>query len=266
MRAVASIEELVRDPIGRYLLGEQSLVWCAHPRLAGTVVWGRAEEAEVRRVTRAWDYESRFEVPYDSVVDLQHLTGVDPGAFACVTENMMARLPRLAAAVRRQALVRPPGLPGAIVAGFYPTLQPGHAWSHFTDDTAAFAWLASPEATAAGEEVRQIVAQAREGRPLLGRVRQALRSGAISLAKVASELRVSPRALQRALEAAGSNFRSEVRQARVDRACGLLVDSDLKLEAVAKEVGCGSASAFVTFFRRATGESPGAYRERHRRG
>ncbi len=266
MREAASVDEFVRAPVGRYVLGKNSLVWCATARLCGTAMWGRAEEPEARRVTRAWNYEGQLDVPYDSVVDLQHLTGIDPDAFACVAEDLRARLPRLANAVRRQALVRPPGLPGAIVAGFYPTVAAGHEWSHFADDASAFAWLDVPVGGVA-EEVRRLVDDARQAHPLLARVRSILRgtsSATPSLDETAASLGVSPRALQRALTDAGSSFRQETQGARVERACALLVDSDAKIEVVAEHVGCRSASAFVTFFRRAKGESPAAFRARHR--
>jgi transcriptional regulator GlxA family with amidase domain len=52
--------------------------------------------------------------------------------------------------------------------------------------------------------------------------------------------------------------------ARVDAARRLLVESDLKIEAIARRVGCSSHAHLTSLFRRMTDQSPADYRTRMR--
>jgi AraC-like DNA-binding protein len=74
----------------------------------------------------------------------------------------------------------------------------------------------------------------------------------------------SERSLQRDLATAGTSFRDDVRRARAHAATILLVDTDLKLEAVARKVGYTSMSHFASAFRDVIGELPLAYRHARR--
>jgi AraC-like DNA-binding protein len=75
---------------------------------------------------------------------------------------------------------------------------------------------------------------------------------------------MSARTLQHHLRAAGTSFRREVHAAQVAAAQRLLIDTDDKLGAIALEVGCATLQHFSTLFRKQTGLSPSAWRERHR--
>lgn len=102
-----------------------------------------------------------------------------------------------------------------------------------------------------------------ESEPLLARVRELLEShGTVGLASAARRLAISPRTLQRELMVAGTSWRSEVRAFQVARARQLLRESQEPLSTVALAVGFSSLQPFVTAFRRATGETPGAFRSR----
>ena len=85
-----------------------------------------------------------------------------------------------------------------------------------------------------------------------------------SLAHAARALAMSTRSLQRQLAAAGTSLRLELERARFERARAQLVASDVKLEALALELGFASPSHFASRFRRAVGETPSQYRARHR--
>jgi len=258
-----SATEFVSSPDGGYHVGEQYLVWCAHPRLAGTVVWGRVHEETAAQLVSLWDFEGRLETPYDSIIDLGAVSGVDAAAFERVAGYLSARLPSLAERVRRQALVRPPGMAGALVAGFYPTLSPGFEWRDFGDRRAALAWCLAGDVSFQAQLDRLIV-EASAAPALVSRLRHHLLAHpeASSLSPVARTLGVSPRTLQRELHAAGSAFRVELARARVELAKALLADSDLKLELVALRVGCRSLPTFITLFRRLAKETPMQYRAR----
>src|SRR5262249_10939819 len=80
---------------------------------------------------------------------------------------------------------------------------------------------------------------------------------------LAKALGVSQRTLQRALRARGTSFRAEARLARVRVACRLLLETSLKIEAIAREVGYVSTSHFAEAFRGQTGVSPRQFRRAH---
>jgi transcriptional regulator GlxA family with amidase domain len=68
------------------------------------------------------------------------------------------------------------------------------------------------------------------------------------------------RTLQRHLSAAGTSFRAEVESARLRAAEELLASTNLKVAAIAAEVGCASPQHFSALFRRARGMSPQQFR------
>jgi AraC-like DNA-binding protein len=86
----------------------------------------------------------------------------------------------------------------------------------------------------------------------------------VGLAVVARALGMSTRTLQHHLALAGTSFRQEIHLSRVLAAQRLLAETDDKLSAIALEIGCASLQHFSTLFRKHTGESPSAWRARHR--
>ena len=58
----------------------------------------------------------------------------------------------------------------------------------------------------------------------------------------------------------GRSFRQELRQIRTEEAQRLLVDSSLKITAIARRVGLKDPSQFIRDFRQVTGSTPGEYR------
>ena len=116
-------------------------------------------------------------------------------------------------------------------------------------------------------ELNDLVMQLMGQSPLLGELHRVLRHRLVdaSLTDVARELGMSERTLQRRLREAGTSFQSELNTVQVRTAQALLLESDAKLTAVAVEVGCASLQHFSSLFRKMTGESPSAWRARHRK-
>ncbi len=81
---------------------------------------------------------------------------------------------------------------------------------------------------------------------------------------VTEVLRVVPlrrRTLERRFQAfVGRTILEEIRLARIARAKGLLLSTDLKLSAVAKRSGFGGAQQLCRVFHRLTGQTPAAFR------
>jgi AraC-like DNA-binding protein len=251
-------------PVGRALAGARHLIWSTSASEAGTAAWGYVDRDEALEITRSWDFEASLQTPYNAVVDLRAVTGVDPRAFAIVQHDMARRLPVLARRIHRQALVRPPGMAGALVAGFYPLLSPRFRWRAFADPRDAYTWAFGRRGAivhAAVERATGVVKKSSVGD--VDRVREALRDSIDrdpTLGEIARRVGSSMRSIQRTLADAGTSYRAELRRLRVEYAQEMLAKSDLKIEAVARAVGFRSLSSFVAMFRELTGTTPAAFR------
>ena len=158
---------------------------------------------------------------------------------------------------------------GAVVGGFYSLLSSGYPTRAFADPLAALTWLGQPEdkSQALLHALNDLVMQQMGQSPLLSELHRVLRTRLVDahLAEVAREMGMSERTLQRRLREAGTSFQTELNTVQVRTAQTLLLESDAKLTSVALEVGCASLQHFSGLFRKLTGESPSAWRARHRK-
>lgn len=109
------------------------------------------------------------------------------------------------------------------------------------------------------------LADQRRREPFLDRLRDrvsaAIRhSSEVSLARLAAEMAVGPRTLQRRLSRRGLTFRAFADETRVALAKEMLADGDLALGQIAFRLGYSQTSAFHRAFRRQVGTTPGAFR------
>ena len=81
-----------------------------------------------------------------------------------------------------------------------------------------------------------------------------------SLSRIARDLRMSARTLQRQLEAEGASFDAEVEQIRRAHALKSIGETEQSVACIATRLGYADASSFRRAFRRWTGVSPGSYR------
>nr|WP_217911147.1 helix-turn-helix transcriptional regulator [Myxococcus sp. AM011] len=234
--------------------------------MCGFILWGRPAEAHVRRLVHVLDVELAPAAPHASLVDARRLEAADPAAFAVLVKYMQAREKSFSTSVQRQALVRPEGVAGAVVGGFYTLLTGAYPSKVFTDPANALAWLGQPEGRAAPllSKLNDLVAEATGQSPLLRELHQAMRGKLpdINLSDVAREMGMSERTLQRRLKEAGTSFQAELNSVQVRMAQALLLETDMKLTAVAVEVGCASLQHFSSLFRKLVGDSPSSWRER----
>ena len=87
----------------------------------------------------------------------------------------------------------------------------------------------------------------------------------LSLSRLSRRLGVTARLVSEAVNrAAGKNFSQYVNEHRVRAACELLERTDAPVTQVMLEAGFVTKSNFNREFRRTTGESPSAWRARHR--
>ncbi len=256
-------------PVGSYVASASFLVWCSEPTLYGYAIWGSPDEAEIRRLCALLDVELRpAAVPHASFVDLRRLEGVDPRAFATFAHHVRSRTPAYRTWVTRQARVRPSGLAGAVVAGFGEVVPPPHPVLLHEDPGEALAWLCGVERPDLAEELEALIAAAMGALPVVQHLRRVLVPplAGVTLRSAARALGVSERTLQRRLRGEGSTFQAEFAAAQLRAAQELLRATDLKLEVIAREVGCGSLATFSALFRRRAGLPPSEWRRRARQG
>ena len=257
-----SVDVFLAAPAGRYLRGEQWLYLCVDARLFVQVYWGRPTSADVAPLISAWQAELLpGAVPHAGLVDASGLETMDPEWFALMGRELAKNAAALGAKLERQALVRPSGLTGTQVAGFYEVLEPSYAVQVFAEVAAALAWLGRSDIGAA---LVALGAEARGDGELLGRLKHHLAAtlSSATLATAARALAISERTLQRRLQQADLSFQQILMGVRVHAAEALLRDTDRKLADIAAAVGFASAQHFTDVFRRVHGVAPSSWRRR----
>jgi AraC-like DNA-binding protein len=255
-----------RAPLGRYLVGHSFVLWMWDEKLAGSMYFGRPDERDFPLLLEFGDMplHPALDPPWNALIDCGAMDHIDAAAFEILARHI-GESPPIAARVDRVALVRPPGLPGATVAGiFYEMIRPHFRAGLFTDRAEAFDWLGHPAGSDARAEIERIAGEVQATPALLRALRHALASEprGLSIERASKMLATSPRSLQRRIGELGTSLRAEVERARVRSAEALLIESDLKLGAIAARLGFASPSHFSLIFRRVTGESPGEFRRR----
>jgi AraC-like DNA-binding protein len=224
----------------------------------------------VRRLIEVLDVERTPHAPHASLVDARRLELPDHSAFTLFVKYMQQRERDFAVSVKRQALIRPEGIIGATVYGFYGLLQPSYPSKVFTETAEALGWLGVSQEHVAPlvVELERLVAEATRQSPLLQELHRVLRPRlmAVSLADIAREMGMSERTLQRRLKEENTSFQAEFNKVQISTAMQLLRETDMKLTVVAVEVGCASLQHFSGLFRKLVGKSPSTWREQQRRG
>lgn len=266
LRAASSLEDYVSNPFGRYFAGQTFAAYWTESYLNGLVFWGRTDEDDIKQVTRALDAVLIADRVHEVLIDASGLSSIDARAFVTMAAYMGTHRAAHARLCRRQALVRPGGMAGAVVAGFYQVVRPGYPVAVFDDPAQAVSWLELPHGAALVRELERIRDEVKDtSAVVLGRVRSLLGDeqqdlGRLSLDLVAARLTLTPRTLQRRLVEAGTSFRAEINTARLRLAKSLLANTDYDLKRISFMVGCSSAAQFSSFFRRSTNSSPKEWR------
>jgi AraC-like DNA-binding protein len=91
-------------------------------------------------------------------------------------------------------------------------------------------------------------------------VRQLLPTGSVSLPDIARHIGIHPKTLQRRLAAEGEAFADLVDQARRETAQRLLIDTDVSLDQLCRQLGYAEQSVLTRSCKRWFGTTPSAYR------
>ena len=264
MRPVDKYQELLSAPLGRYFAGRQVLVFCPDSSLLGVTVWGCPGPEDIELLVELLDFPHHPALAggCDVLFDARYLERLDGEVFDSYVAALQARRDALAARVRRQALLRPRGMVGAVIAGAVPVTEAPAPWAVFTELTPALAWLGRSDGGALAARLQLLVTPLVEADPLLARLHAVLRAAGLRLTldAAARRLGIGPRTLQRLLAARGTQFRTELDQARATAAQLLLTQSDLKVEVIARRVGCCSGEHLATLLQRQRGTTPSVVR------
>lgn len=270
MERALSIESFVADPVGRYSVGSTHIVWCHSATLAGTAHFGKPSEADAAELVArlAVTDHPALGKGFDVIMDAHAMESFEWPAFSVLTDYVRQKLAAWSRGIRRHAIIVPRGTTGAVVAGLLPMLGPDYPLRFFTieDRAQAIEWLGRPELVTLLSEVDRLVDEAR-GVPTLLRALRDYLDGALLNATIEDAARVmgtSTRTLQRALHDHDTQFTAELAQARVRTALHLLQHTEEKVDIIARQVGCSSASHLAQLVSRAIGDTPAQYRARFR--
>ncbi|MDP2341940.1 MAG: helix-turn-helix transcriptional regulator [Deltaproteobacteria bacterium] len=264
MRPAVNLAAFEAEPAGHCLAGKSWLHWCAGRGLFGVHLWGRPDEDDVRALVRSLAVELGEGVSaHESLVDASGVEGVDLGAFSVLNEYVTRHHARLTAQVTRLALVRPGGMEGAVVAGFFQVLEAPYPVKVFDDDDQALAWLGGTPPSSLLADLHALQTQLTGVDPLVRSLRPLLAASLIDVDvdAAARGLGVSERTLQRRLQEVGTTFVAELTHVRLEESKRRMLDSEAPLTAISLDVGFSSLQHFSAVFRKSTGETPSAWRK-----
>jgi AraC-like DNA-binding protein len=267
VKRAPSIDAFLADPVDHCSVGKSYVVWCASPTLCGSAHWGEPSEADMRELTRLFDIARHPSLRrFDVFMDVAAVEVMGWRALGILSDYLRSRLPEWGERIGKQGVLMPSGMVAVILAGLVPLIGPTYPMRFFASRGAALEWLARAEAPPILDEIERLVAEARGIPPVVRELRGHL-DGALADATVEGAARAlgrSPRSLQRELREARTSFGAELTRARVRVACALLAHGDERVEAIARRVGCLTSSRLSVLFRKELGETPAAYRARHR--
>ena len=256
----STLARFLKQPAGRSVCGATWVYFCPRDGLFGFALWGRPGEADVRALATALEVELLPHIPpHTSLVDVRRLEAVDPAAFELLHGYVKRHHDRLKQQVTRLALVRPAGLVGAVVSGFYQVMDSPYPTQTFSELEEAARWVGADAGA-----IEALVAATSRVDALLAALRALFTEAGVKLGigDAAKALGLSQRTLQRKLAEQGTSFVEQVSHARLQLAKERLVSSQAPLTAIAIDAGFSSLQHFSTAFRKATGMSPSDFRRR----
>lgn len=260
-----SLDAFRASPEDSYVAGRSWLYFGCRPGLFGYALWGSPTGDDLSSLVHVLELELDRE-PHAAVVDVSAVEKLSPDGFAVLASSVTHHASRLAQVVTAAAMVRSHGLNRAIASGFFSAVASPFPVTFVDDARAAFAAVGHPSPGDAAREPEEAIAASDAVPMVLRALRRHLDAHLAdpSIAPAARAVGIAPRTLQRRLEELGTSFVIEVQEARVRAAERLLRETDASVTNIAVEVGCATSQAFSALFQRRRGETPTAFRSRHR--
>ena len=262
----ADLAGMAHDPRGRCYVARDWLLYGAPSgRLFGTQSWGRPNLEQVRELEVIADAVlAPRHPPFAMLIDVQQVDGIDAAGVISLGTYGIRRYAELARSVTRLAILRPHGLTGVVAEGFFRVDTSPCPTAVFDDPADALAWLQLPDERHVVDAVPALRATIHGTSPLVLQLRAFLETNpdTATPAIVARQLGISMRTLERRLRDANVRFTRELLEARVRVAQRRMLDTAVKLTALALDLGFASPQHFSNAFRAVTGVSPTAWRQR----
>lgn len=265
MKRVAAHDLCVEHCIRNHVRGPTYLVWNNADALNGVVFWGHIEPRYAARLLRTLDAQTDPQLR-PSLVDVRRVESIDPAAIDLLSNYVLSHADKLRQRVSAQALLRPHGPVGIIVAGLYEVIKHSYPVEVFTDPYEALNWLGAADQSgiiAATDDLLDGLSCTSV--MILSSLRTHLsrNPGNAKLGTASAALGLSPRSLQRKLRDVNTSFQLEQNTMQIGLAKRLLSETNDTIKRVAFEVGCSSGAAFSVLFRKFEGQSPSDWRNRH---
>jgi len=252
--ATDDVKRFREAPMGRCLVTPSFAMWCFAPDLQGGMLWGTLDEATIGEWFEAGCFITHRSIatPRRRLTDYSGVERVDGEGIVGFLAAAHERLPMWWRGLERQAMIVPEGFEGLTIAGALTTARVQHALRVVHDVDDAIAFLEHPGAAIAHTAASQLVAAYRGSPTVLARLRAHLARNlnASTIESSAVALHMSTRTLQRELHRLQTSFSEQLRLVRIATAERLLVHSDLKIQAIATQVGLGTASRMSAALRR----------------
>ncbi|MCA9583209.1 MAG: helix-turn-helix transcriptional regulator, partial [Myxococcales bacterium] len=249
------------DPEGGAVAGENWVYFCFDKSLFGYAVWGRPGGEDIDALCAFM--ETELDRPlHNAVVYLRDVEGVSPEAFRALAAFSVQNAEALGRIIEHTAIVRPTGLGGAVVAGFFDVVAKPFPVSMCAQLDEAFTLVGRKDAEACAAALMNLCQSTSGQDALLRDLRVHLTENldTSEAAPVARSLGMSVRTLQRRLSKLNTTFAKELHQTRISEAKRLLLDSDTPVTTLAITLGFPSSQRFATAFREETGRTPTEYR------
>jgi len=258
------METFVADPLDKWIVAGQSVVWCVSPSFGGSTTWGRPDVAATQAVVHAFGglFSSRLQPQVDVILDARRVESVAPDSLATLVKWTFENRELIAKKVRLQIGVIPRGIAGITLAGILPTLGKTHPFRVEHESLDAFRVLGGPKAADLCAEIESIVEDVSGVPSELGALRNLIRDrhASLTVEDAARALSVSTRSLQRLLKTHSTSFVEELRSARLAEASELLRSSDDKISVIPSRVGI-TEGALTQLFRDKLNCTPAEYRK-----
>jgi hypothetical protein len=152
LEPAATVADFLYDPYGRYIAGERLFYWCRDAQLLGSSWWGTPTERDFVRVGGAFEVLTRADAaPHAALLDMRRLEGMDERIYRRLVGGMRRRRRALGRAIRALAVVRPRGMAGALISGFFDVEPQPYPVKIFTNAGDALRWLGRPDACLVAE-------------------------------------------------------------------------------------------------------------------